>query len=54
MDCRDREKHRACRQEICYLLDKHGPEAPVETVFYCRLEPKPCARKVRDWQRLLC
>ena len=53
MDWRDREKHRTCRQEICYLLVKHGSKAPVETVFYYRLEPKPCARKVRDWQRLL-
>ena len=53
MDLRDREKHRTGRQEICYLLVKHGTKAPVETDFSYRLEPKPCARKVRDWQRLL-
>ena len=53
MDWRDREKHRTCRQEICDLLVKHGPKAPVETNFSYRLDPKPCVRKVRDWQRLL-
>ena len=53
MDWRDHEKHRACRQKICDLLVKHGLKTPVETVFYYRLEPKPCASKVRDWQRLL-
>ena len=25
----------------------------METNFSYRLDPKPCARKVRDWQRLL-
>jgi len=53
MDLRYREKRRACRQEICYLLVKHGPKAPVETDFSCRLYLKPRVRNVSDWQRLL-
>lgn len=53
MDLRGREKHRTGRQEICSLLDKHGPKAPVETDFFYRFKPKPCARNIRNWQRLL-
>ena len=53
MDLRGREKHRTGRQEICSLLGKHGPKAPVETDFSYRFKPKPCTHKVRDWQRLV-
>ena len=53
MDLSDSDDHHAFRQEVKSFLARHGANAPRETTFNYRLEPKRFSEETKAWQRLL-